>query len=157
MLAPDPAAESLCWTLPNALQHLARLLDSVRALIAGGRKAVTGPVEGAEDRPQDAIRDLKKLKVTSADAVVGLAASGSTPYILAAIGYANKQKALTIGLASNQNSPLLEVAPKSPSRLKLVLRFSLAPRASKPAPRRKWCSTCSLPPRWFGSDLFTTI
>ena len=82
----------------------------VRALIAGGRKAVTGPVEGAEDRPQDAIRDLKKLKVTPADAVVGLAASGTTPYILAAIGYANKQKALTIGVASNKNSPLSKSA-----------------------------------------------
>ncbi len=78
----------------------------VRALIAGGRKAVTGPVEGAEDRAQDAVRDLKMLKLTGADVVVGIAASGATPYVLSAIHYANKQKALTIGVASNKNSPL---------------------------------------------------
>ena len=82
----------------------------VRALIAGGRKAVTGPVEGAEDRPKDAIRDLKKLKLTSADVVVGIAASGTTPYVVAAIHYANKRKALTIGVSSNRNSPLPKLA-----------------------------------------------
>jgi N-acetylmuramic acid 6-phosphate etherase len=78
----------------------------VRALIAGRRKAVTGPVEGAEDRPLDALRDLKRLKLSAADAVVGLAASGTTPYVLAAIQYATKRRALTIGVASNKNSPL---------------------------------------------------
>jgi N-acetylmuramic acid 6-phosphate etherase len=78
----------------------------VRAVIAGGSKAVTGPVEGAEDHPKDAIRDLKRLKLTAADAMVGLAASGSTPYVLAAMSYANKRKALTIGVASNRKSPL---------------------------------------------------
>ena len=81
----------------------------VRALIAGGRKAVTGPVEGAEDRLQDAVRDLKKLGLTADDAVVGIAASGTTSYVLGAIRYANKVMALTIGVASNKNSPL----PKS--------------------------------------------
>ena len=82
----------------------------VRALIAGGRRAVTGPVEGAEDRPQDAIRDLKKIKLSSKDALVGIAASGTTPYVLAAIHYANRRKALTIGIASNPNSPLPKAA-----------------------------------------------
>lgn len=83
--------------------------ELVRALIAGGKKAVTGPVEGAEDRPQDAVHDLKKLKLTAVDTVVGIAASGTTPYVLGAINYANNRKALTIGIASNKNSPL----PKS--------------------------------------------
>lgn len=78
----------------------------VRALIAGGRKAVTASVEGAEDRPQDAVRDLKKLKLNAADAVVGIAASGTTPYVVGAIRYANQQHALTIGISSNRNSPL---------------------------------------------------
>jgi len=82
----------------------------VRALIAGGRRAVTGPVEGAEDRPQDAIRDLKKIKLSSKDALVGIAASGTTPYVLAGIHYANRRKALTIGIASNPNSPLPKAA-----------------------------------------------
>jgi N-acetylmuramic acid 6-phosphate etherase len=83
----------------------------VRALIAGGTKALTGPVEGAEDRPQDAVRDLKNIiALTPADALVGIAASGSTPYVLAAVEYANKRKALTIGLASNRNSLLSKTA-----------------------------------------------
>ncbi len=82
----------------------------VRALIAGGLKAVTGPVEGAEDRPQDAVRDLKKLKLSAVDTVVGIAASGTTPYVLSAIQYANKRKALTIGVASNKNSQLPKAA-----------------------------------------------
>jgi N-acetylmuramic acid 6-phosphate etherase len=81
----------------------------VQALIAGGRKAVTGPVEGAEDRAQNAVRDLKKMELTADDVVVGIAASGTTPYVLSAIHYANQQKALTIGIASNKNSSL----PKS--------------------------------------------
>ena len=82
----------------------------VRAVIAGGRKAVTGPVEGAEDQPLDAVRDLKKLKLSALDAVVGLAASGTTSYVLAAIQYAKRRKALTIGVASNRNSSLPRAA-----------------------------------------------
>ncbi len=82
----------------------------VRALIAGGRKAVTGPVEGAEDRAQNAVRDLEKIKLTGADAVVGIAASGATVYVLSAIAYANKRNALTIGVASNRSSPLPKLA-----------------------------------------------
>jgi N-acetylmuramic acid 6-phosphate etherase len=82
----------------------------VRALIAGGKKAVTGPVEGAEDRPQDAVRDLKKLRLNADDAVVGIAASGTTPYVVAALGYANKRKALTVGVSSNRNSPVEQTA-----------------------------------------------
>ncbi len=82
----------------------------VRALIAGGKKAVTGPVEGAEDRPQDAVRDLKKIGLKANDAVVGIAASGTTPYVVAAIAYANKCKALTVGLSSNGNSPVERTA-----------------------------------------------
>lgn len=83
----------------------------VRALIAGGKKAITGPVEGAEDRPQDAVRDLKAIKLSANDALVGIAASGTTPYVLGAIRFANKQKALTIGISCNRKS-LLEKAAK---------------------------------------------
>jgi N-acetylmuramic acid 6-phosphate etherase len=78
----------------------------VRALIAGGKKAMTKPVEGAEDSRPNAIRDLKRLKLTAADTVVGIAASGSTPYVVAAVGFAKKRKALTIGISSNRNSLL---------------------------------------------------
>jgi N-acetylmuramic acid 6-phosphate etherase len=82
----------------------------VRALIAGGKKAMTQPVEGAEDRRQDAIRDLKRIRLKANDTVVGIAASGTTPYVLAAVAFAKKCKALTIGVSSNRNSPLGKMA-----------------------------------------------
>jgi N-acetylmuramic acid 6-phosphate etherase len=82
----------------------------VRALIAGGRKAMTKPVEGAEDSRPNAVRDLKRLKLTAADSVVGIAASGSTPYVVAAVAFARKRKALTMGISSNRNSLLGKTA-----------------------------------------------
>jgi len=78
----------------------------VRALIAGGAKAMTQSVEGAEDRKGDAPRDLRKINLRPNDTVVGIAASGTTPYALAAIAFAKKRNALTIGISSNRNSPL---------------------------------------------------
>jgi N-acetylmuramic acid 6-phosphate etherase len=80
----------------------------VRALIAGGKVAVTRSVEGAEDRAADAAHDLRKLHLTRADSVVGIAASGTTPYVLGAISYAKKRGALTIGVAANRHSPLVK-------------------------------------------------
>jgi N-acetylmuramic acid 6-phosphate etherase len=82
----------------------------VRALIAGGRKAMAKPVEGAEDSRPNAVRDLKRLKLTAADSVVGIAASGSTPYVVAAVAFAKKRKALTMGISSNRNSLLGKTA-----------------------------------------------
>ncbi len=82
----------------------------VRALIAGGRKAMTQPVEGAEDRRGDAVRELKKLRLTRMDAVVGIASSGTTPYVLEALEFARKKKALTIGITSNKKTPLTRAA-----------------------------------------------
>jgi N-acetylmuramic acid 6-phosphate etherase len=57
----------------------------VQALIAGGSPALTRAQEGAEDRPNDAIRDVDALDVGSADLVIGIAASGTTPYVRAAL------------------------------------------------------------------------
>jgi N-acetylmuramic acid 6-phosphate etherase len=82
----------------------------VLALIAGGKKAVMRSVEGAEDRPRDAARDLRKIRLTKRDSVVGIAASGTTPYVLGAIGYAKRRGALTIGIAVNPQSPLARTA-----------------------------------------------
>jgi len=59
----------------------------VRALIAGGRPAVTGAVEGAEDSQENAERDLRAIKLTGRDIVVGITASGTTPYVLASLKY----------------------------------------------------------------------
>jgi N-acetylmuramic acid 6-phosphate etherase len=82
----------------------------VRALIAGGKKAMTRPVEGAEDSKQNAVRDLEKLRLSGTDTVVGIAASGTTPYVVAAVAFAKKRKALTIGVSSNRNSTLGRMA-----------------------------------------------
>ncbi len=84
--------------------------ELVQALIAGGRKAVTGPVEGAEDRPRAAVNDLKKIRLAPNDALVGIAASGATPYVLAAVQYANRRRTLTIGISCNKNSALERAA-----------------------------------------------
>jgi len=67
-------------------------------------------VEGAEDRPADGARDLRKIRLTKIDSVVGIAASGTTPYVLGAIGFAKKRGALTIGVAANRRSPLASSA-----------------------------------------------
>ena len=84
--------------------------DLVRALIAGGKKAVRQSVEGAEDRPKDGARDLRKIRLSKVDSVVGIAASGTTPYVLGAIAFAKRRGALTIGVAANRRSPLASSA-----------------------------------------------
>jgi N-acetylmuramic acid 6-phosphate etherase len=82
----------------------------VRALIAGGKKAVMQSVEGAEDRPEDGSRDLRKIRLSKSDSVVGIAASGTTPYVLGAIAFAEKCGALTVGVTTNRTSPLANSA-----------------------------------------------
>ena len=82
----------------------------VRGVIAGGPKAITLPVEGAEDSRIGGRRDLKMLRVGKHDSVVGLAASGTTPYVLAAIVYAKRHGALTVAVTANRRSPLAQSA-----------------------------------------------
>jgi N-acetylmuramic acid 6-phosphate etherase len=84
--------------------------DVVIALIAGGRKAVTGSVEGAEDSASNAVRDLRAIKVHRGDVVVGVAASGTTPYVLSALQFARQRRAETIALTANRHSPLAKLA-----------------------------------------------
>jgi N-acetylmuramic acid 6-phosphate etherase len=78
----------------------------VVGVIAGGSKALTQAVEGAEDRPELAEQDLAALQVCSRDVVVGIATSGRTPYVLGAMVYARKQGAFTIGLSCNPESDI---------------------------------------------------
>jgi len=78
----------------------------VQALIAGGRKAVAGAVEGAEDSAANAVRDLRARKVTRDDVVVGIAASGTTPYVLSALAFARKHGATTVAVTSNRRAPI---------------------------------------------------
>lgn len=80
------------------------------ALIAGGRRAVTGAVEGAEDSVANGERDLRKVKLTGNDIVVGICASGTTPYVLGAMRYAREKEAITIAITSNRNMPVAKLA-----------------------------------------------
>ena len=78
----------------------------VQAVIAGGRKALRHAVEHAEDSARNGARDLARVKLKPHDVVVGIAASGTTPYVLGAIRYSRRVGAMTIGLTSNPASPL---------------------------------------------------
>jgi N-acetylmuramic acid 6-phosphate etherase len=83
---------------------------TVRAVIAGGRRALTHAVEGAEDNSAQGARDLAAFGVNRNDAVVGIAASGSTPYVLGALQFAQRQKAVTIGITSNAGTAITRLA-----------------------------------------------
>jgi N-acetylmuramic acid 6-phosphate etherase len=82
----------------------------VQALIAGGRRAVTGAVEGAEDSVRNAERELRERKLTRHDVVVGITASGTTPYVLGAMRYARKRGATTVAITSNRHMPVARLA-----------------------------------------------
>ncbi len=82
----------------------------VQALIAGGRPAVTGAVEGAEDSRANAERDLHAKKLTRRDVVVGITASGTTPYVLAALQRARRRGAMTVAITANRNTPVARLA-----------------------------------------------
>lgn len=87
--------------------------EMVVGLIAGGEKAMVNAVEGAEDSLILAVEDLKKLNLNERDTVVGIAASGRTPYVIGALEYAKEVKASTVSLSCNSNaaiSPYAEVA-----------------------------------------------
>jgi N-acetylmuramic acid 6-phosphate etherase len=82
----------------------------VRALIAGGRRAITSAVEGAEDAARNGERDLRRIKLNRNDVVVGIAASGTTPYVLGAMKYAHRRGCMTIAVTSNLRMPLGRMA-----------------------------------------------
>ncbi|MFF5498309.1 N-acetylmuramic acid 6-phosphate etherase [Streptomyces aquilus] len=82
----------------------------VVGLIAGGPEAMVTSVEGAEDSKELARADLDALKLTPLDTVVGVSASGRTPYAIGAVEHARAQGALTIGLSCNAHSALAAAA-----------------------------------------------
>jgi N-acetylmuramic acid 6-phosphate etherase len=84
--------------------------ELVQALIAGGRPAVTGAVEGAEDSVENAQRDLRVKKLTRHDIVVGITASGTTPYVLAALQYARRLGAASVAITVNPRTPVERLA-----------------------------------------------
>ncbi|MBO1519908.1 N-acetylmuramic acid 6-phosphate etherase [Oceanisphaera pacifica] len=80
--------------------------DMVIALIAGGKEAMFRAQEGAEDNQQLGADDLAALTLTNKDIVVGIAASGRTPYVLGGLAYARKVGATTVALACNSGSAI---------------------------------------------------
>jgi N-acetylmuramic acid 6-phosphate etherase len=82
----------------------------VVGVIAGGHAALTTAVEGAEDHPDFAEADLRKLDLSSRDVVVGIAASGRTPYVVGALQFAKSVGAFAIGVACVPDSDLAPVA-----------------------------------------------
>ena len=84
--------------------------DEVIGLIAGGNDAIFRAKEGAEDDAGQGEADLKKIKFSSRDVLVGIAASGRTPYVLGAMEYARKQGAHVIGISCSSGSPVEQAA-----------------------------------------------
>lgn len=78
----------------------------VVGLIAGGVGALVDSVEGAEDSRELAVRDLRGVALTGDDSVVGVSASGRTPYAVGGVEYARGRGALTVGVACNPGSAL---------------------------------------------------
>ena len=86
--------------------------DLVRAVIAGGDRALREAAEGAEDDPAAGAQAMVDEQVGEADAVVGITASGRTPFVIGAVRLAHDRGALTVGLVCNRPSeldPLVEV------------------------------------------------
>ncbi|MCH8515686.1 MAG: N-acetylmuramic acid 6-phosphate etherase [Cyclobacteriaceae bacterium] len=84
--------------------------DRVIGIIAGGDSAIRKAVEFAEDDEDQAWEDLKAFNINSGDVLVGITASGTTPYVLGGIKMARKQGLLTAGISNNPNSPLSKIA-----------------------------------------------
>jgi len=78
----------------------------VQGLIAGGRRALTKAVEGAEDSWVAAAQDLRAKRLSRHDVVVGVSASGRTPYVLGALAFARKRRARTIAITSDPRSAI---------------------------------------------------
>lgn len=84
--------------------------EQVVGLIAGGQSAVFSAVENAEDDREAAVKDLQHIQLSNQDVLVGIAASGRTPYVLSGIAYAKQQGCTTVGIACNPDSELLHNA-----------------------------------------------
>lgn len=84
--------------------------ELVQGVMAGGMKAIEKAVEGAEDSEEVGALDLTDRGLTERDVVIGIAASGRTPYVIGALKYANKIGAVTVSLASNENALISQEA-----------------------------------------------
>ena len=83
--------------------------EIVKGIIAGGERALRHPIEGAEDSKSQAVVDLQTIHFSSKDVLVGIAASGRTPYVIGALEYAKSLGSVTVSIASNPNSVMANI------------------------------------------------
>ena len=83
--------------------------EMVKGIIAGGERALRHPIEGAEDSKTQAVVDLQTIQFSSQDVLVGIAASGRTPYVIGALEYAKSLGSVTVSIASNPNSAMANI------------------------------------------------
>ena len=83
--------------------------EMVKGIIAGGERALRHPIEGAEDSKAQAVVDLQTIQFFSKDVLVGIAASGRTPYVIGALEYAKSLGSVTVSIASNPNSAMANI------------------------------------------------
>lgn len=83
--------------------------EMVKGIIAGGERALRYPIEGAEDSKAQAEVDLQTIQLSSKDVLVGIAASGRTPYVIGALEYAKSLGSVTVSIASNPNSAMANI------------------------------------------------
>lgn len=83
--------------------------EMVKGIIAGGERALRHPIEGAEDSKEQAVIDLQTIQFSSKDVLVGIAASGRTPYVVGALEYAKSLGSVTVSIASNPNSAMANI------------------------------------------------
>ena len=84
--------------------------DTVIGLVAGGATAFTRPIEDAEDKPDEGVKDLQTIALTGNDMVIGIAASGRTPYVLGGLAYAKELGCCTAAIVCNEHSPMAAAA-----------------------------------------------
>ena len=83
--------------------------EMVKGIIAGGERALRHPIEGAEDSKSQAVVDLQTIQFSSKDVLVGIAASGRTPYVIGSLEYAKSLGSVTVSIASNPNSAMANI------------------------------------------------
>ncbi|WP_299371367.1 N-acetylmuramic acid 6-phosphate etherase [uncultured Kiloniella sp.] len=88
-------------------------LDKLIPLIAGGKDALLAPMGGAEDDERISVKSLKAHAINAQDVIIAVAASGSTPYTLAAVKHARSQGSLVISVANNRHAPIYDHAHHS--------------------------------------------
>jgi N-acetylmuramic acid 6-phosphate etherase len=87
--------------------------SQVQYIMAGGPKALASASDVNEDSPEIGQRDIARRRPTRKDIVIGVSASGRTPYVIGAVEYARARGAMTAAITCNQNTPLAEVADTS--------------------------------------------